>query len=235
MYINNQRLILPRILCIETSTTVCSVAINNDQNLLFEKNIIEGQRHSEIITVLIEELLKYSGIGMSDIDAVAVSRGPGSYTGLRVGYSTAKAICYSMKIPLITIDTLRALAYHHVKEGSVVVPMIDARRKEVYSSTWSEKGSVLDETHSLILTDVDIAAKYPYDNIILCGDGSLKALEYFKEKQITMGSPISLAKYLLPLAEVAFHNQKYDDIAYAVPHYFKSPNITKSIKNILNI
>lgn len=225
---------MPKILCIETTTTVCSIAIQLD-GVIIDKNILDGQRHSEVITVLIKELLAELSMSMDDLDAVAVSMGPGSYTGLRVGYSAAKAICYALNIPFITIDTLEALAYNYIGSGSNIISMIDARRLEVYCAVWSDDGKCIKDTHALILDEPNILEKISCEKIILCGDGSVKAEKYFNEKQIVMGTPISLAKYLVPLAVKKYNLNDFADIAYAVPHYFKSPNITKSKKNILGI
>lgn len=225
---------MPKILCIETTTSVCSIAIELD-GVIIDKNILDGQRHSEVITVLIQEMLAEFSLSMGDLDAVAVSMGPGSYTGLRVGYSAAKALCYGLDIPFITIDTLEALAYNYIGSGSTIIPMIDARRLEVYCAVYSEDGNCIIDTQTLILDGPNILEKFGFDNIILCGDGSVKAEIYFNKKQIVMGTPISLAKYLVPLAVKKYNLNDFADIAYAVPHYFKSPNITKSKKNILGI
>ncbi len=221
------------LLSLETATAVCSVAIQRNDGQIFEQNINDGNRHSKIITLLIRDLLTEAGLSMSDLDAVAVSKGPGSYTGLRVGYSAAKAICFAMDIPLLCIDSLEALAYANKKKGYAVAPMIDARRMEVYYSLWNDKHEQLRETNALVVDEhsfddlLESGAK-----LILCGDGAQKIFDIMESTQFLLGTPISLAKYLLPIAQEAYLKEQFADVAYAVPFYFKSPLITKSKKKL---
>ena len=147
---------MPPILLLETSTTVCSVALAGDDGILAFREINEGYAHSENITVFIEETLNEAGIKMADLAAVAVSSGPGSYTGLRIGVSTAKGICFALDKPLISVGTLDGMASgfattRDVTKGAFLVPMIDARRMEVYCSVYDAGMSEVEPPQAKII------------------------------------------------------------------------------------
>ena len=143
------------ILCIETSTDVCSVCISDGKRLLAIRETGRSYSHNEVIAVFIDECVKEANMQIRDLEAVSISRGPGSYTALRIGTSTAKGICYALDIPLITVDTLKALALSVtdiVKPNGVIIPMIDARRDEVYAAVYDSSFKEL--ARSLILSPI---------------------------------------------------------------------------------
>src|SRR6188508_2360835 len=140
---------MPLILSLETSTTVCSVAIHRGQNLLASAEVHIEQSHASKLAILIEEVRKLAGIELKELSAIAISSGPGSYTGLRIGTSTAKGLCYALNIPLISINTLEVLAHLMSSlnfNNSLLCPMIDARRMEVYCLLTDDKLNVIHPT-----------------------------------------------------------------------------------------
>ena len=148
------------ILCIETATPVCSVALSKNGEILSLKETARKNSHSEVVTLFIDDLLRENKIQYTDLNAVAVSKGPGSYTGLRIGVSTAKGLCYALDIPLIAINTLRSMAYdmaeiylkeRKASENILFCPMIDARRMEVYSAIYNKDNNEVRETKAEII------------------------------------------------------------------------------------
>ncbi len=220
------------ILCLETTTNTCSVALCTSKGT-YEKNVDEGLRHSAVITLFIQDVLQKSDITISQLDAIAVSKGPGSYTGLRVAYSTAKAICFAQDIPLLEIDTLQAAAQMHLHEADRVISMIDARRMEVYYSIWGTEGNVIQPTSNLIIDNPFDLTDLSSQKTILCGDGAQKAIDYWSDERLILGQTILRAKHMLPLAIDQYQKQEFSDVAYAIPYYFKAPKITKSNKLLI--
>jgi tRNA threonylcarbamoyladenosine biosynthesis protein TsaB len=174
------------ILNIETSTEVCSVNITRDGQLIAERESIEGMNHSRLLTVYIEELIHETGIPASGLNAVAVSKGPGSYTGLRIGVSVAKGLCYSLEIPLIAVGTLDAAgkyaAENHKKyladdnhvEQTLFCPMIDARRMEVYTAIYNFKGEKLEPVSAKIIDENSFTDLLQNQRILFFGNGAQK-------------------------------------------------------------
>lgn len=214
------------ILSIETATDVCSVALAEDDRILSQRTPLEGMRHSSILTTLIHEVVTESGFLMKDLSAVAISNGPGSYTGLRVGASTAKGICHALEIPLIAISTLESLA-HNIKGASHVMATIDARRMEVYAAIYSN-GRLITDVHNLIWSPDSIEElSNNYSTITICGNGIEKAELLFKGfKNINRQPTKCNAALLVPLAHKHYCHEYFVDIAYHDPFYYKSPNIT---------
>ncbi|MBQ3677138.1 MAG: tRNA (adenosine(37)-N6)-threonylcarbamoyltransferase complex dimerization subunit type 1 TsaB [Bacteroidales bacterium] len=219
---------MKRILSIETSTSVCSVAIHEDGKCTALKELNVPNAHSEKLTVLIESILKEKNLQVSDCNAVAISKGPGSYTGLRIGTSVAKGLCYACNLPLIMVDTLQAIALsckETVKNDNadnVYMPMIDARRMEVYTAEWSQAMTNLRETYALI---VDENTKQNFDSnkhYYLCGDGSEKCKELLECENITFVPDIqATAKTIGDIADTMFDNGEFADVAYFEPFYLK--------------
>jgi len=226
------------ILNIETATPVCSVCISEDEQVLVTKEITEGLSHAENLTILIQDAFKEIEMPMQSIDAVAVSKGPGSYTGLRIGLSVAKGICYALDKPLIAIDSLKALAYGMYNQigitDALYSPMIDARRMEVYTALYDSKFDtpVLD-THAKIINENSfqeyINKKY---RIILGGDGAEKCALVLHSPLVTHHKIISSATFLVNLSHQAFNIQIFSDLLYMQPSYHKKPNITVARKKI---
>lgn len=218
------------ILCLETATPVCSVALNSACCTLAKRET-EGQNaHSEKITNFIREVMEEAGIGYSQLDAVAVSQGPGSYTGLRIGVSTAKGICYAADLPLMAIDTLEAMAYGmkeklggQLEPNDLLIPMIDARRMEVYASVFDANLQKINETAALVIDEHSFDDLLEGHRLWLFGDGAPKLGKLFEghpNVNIIDGFKPSAA-YMRLLAEQALQKQQFVDVAYFEPFYLK--------------
>ncbi len=224
------------IIGIETATDVCSVAISRDGDIVAEASLATGMRHSSALTGLIKDVVDTSGISMKELSAIAISDGPGSYTGLRVGASTAKAMCYALDLPLIAIPTLLSLGMEvGASNDHIVLSTLDARRMEVYALIMKGDGTTVKETHAIIWTEDEIATLYEtYGAMTVCGTGVEKAQELLAEcPSLKLHVSECDAKLLLPLAQHKYAHQDFVDIAYHDPFYYKSPNITQSKKRIL--
>ncbi len=217
---------MPLILSIETSTTVCSVALHQGTTLLASSEILIEKSHSKYITVLIEKLFSQSGKNMTDLAAVAVSKGPGSYTGLRIGVSTAKGICYALEKPLIAIDTLKSMAYNvnlSNVQKALLCPMIDARRMEVYCALYDNELNCKEEVSAKIVDEnsfKEILSKHP---ILFFGDGAQKCKNLFgnNKNAIFIEKIYPSAVSIGELAWKAFAEKNFEDVAYFEPFYLK--------------
>ncbi|MCQ2606879.1 MAG: tRNA (adenosine(37)-N6)-threonylcarbamoyltransferase complex dimerization subunit type 1 TsaB [Bacteroidales bacterium] len=219
---------MKRILSIETATGVCSVAIHEDGKCVALREIKEANAHSEKLTVLIEELLQENSLQVKDCDAVAVSIGPGSYTGLRIGASVAKGLCYACSLPVITVDTLQALALSCKKKvgcdnpDAIYMPMIDARRMEVYTAQWDWQMQKLEDTHALVVTYEAKASFEPIKQYYFCGDGSEKCRETLESPNITFVDGIyATAETIGEIASEMYDRKEFADVAYFEPFYLK--------------
>lgn len=228
------------ILCIETSTAVCSVALVENGNVIALRESIDGQNHAEKITIFIDEIMKETNVVYKDLDAIAVSMGPGSYTGLRIGVSTAKGFCYALEKPLIAVDTLAAMAYGFISSQlsaisnqptAILCPMIDARRMEVYTAFFNEKLERTSETEALVINENSFMELKQNNHLYLFGDGADKLATLFEnDKNITVVEKFHCsAAYMATLAEEAFKNKDFVDVAYFEPFYLKNfvPGIPK--------
>ncbi len=218
------------LLHIETATNICSVCISKGDKIvaLFESD--DSFSHAKSVTILIEKCLRKAKITMQHLSAVAVSKGPGSYTALRVGSSTAKGICYAMEIPMIAVDTLKALATASQSkddhENTIYCPMIDARRMEVYASLYNSKMQLISKTNAIIIDENSFNEFYSNGKILkLSGDGAKKCKEILHKNTIDSNTLCS-SMHLVALAMEDFKNELFVDIAYFEPTYFKPPNIT---------
>lgn len=224
------------LLHIETSTAVCSVALSRGQELLVCRDIAEGMNHAAILAPLIKELMAEVGWRPSSLQAISVSSGPGSYTGLRVGSSTAKAMAYTLEIPLVAVPTLKALAveaFRRHPEASRALPMIDARRNEVYAALYDRSMAEVWPVSSVILDRAFFETGLPSTgNIICCGDGALKIgdLALGLEHIIIDPEILCSAGYLVSPACDLLDRQEKVDVLHFVPYYHKPPNITVSKK-----
>ena len=234
------------ILCLETSTAVCSVALVDNSNVIALRESLDGQNHAEKITIFIDEVMKEANISYNELEAIAVSKGPGSYTGLRIGVSTAKGLCYAMEKPLIAIDTLAAMTegfldnnfdndhdtnIKSLPSSSIFCPMIDARRMEVYSAFFTEDMKKIYETEALIIDESSFSDLKLNHHLYLFGDGADKLVSLFEnEENITVIEKFHCsAAYMARLAEEAFKNNDFVDTAYFEPFYLKDfvPGIPK--------
>lgn len=218
------------ILCLETATPVCSVALNDGNKTLAHRECTGQNAHSEKITIFIKEVLDEVGISYDQLDAVAVSMGPGSYTGLRIGVSTAKGICYAADRKLMAVDTLQAMAYgmqrklqDKLNSDDLLIPMIDARRMEVYASVFDAEMNKLQDTAALVIDE------HSFDNLIsghriwLFGDGAPKLEKVFEgnEKIQIIKDFEPSAAYMAPLVDKTLNQQDFVDVAYFEPFYLK--------------
>jgi tRNA threonylcarbamoyladenosine biosynthesis protein TsaB len=168
------------ILSIETATKVCSVALHENDTLLGSQDLLVDKSHSEFLAVMIQDLLGYTDKSMSDLTAVAVSKGPGSYTGLRIGVSTAKGICFGLNIPLISVNSLRAMAYEvnlHNIEGYDLCPMLDARRMEVYYLIADHELKVIQKTKAIVIDKNSFSKELRNKGMLFFGNGMSKCRE----------------------------------------------------------
>jgi len=210
------------ILHIETSTKVCSVALSlNGKTISLKETEEDGYSHGENLTLFIQDVLKQADISLKDINAVSVASGPGSYTGLRIGVSTAKGLCYPLNIPLIAIDALTSLKeIAKVKyPESTLSPLIDARRMEVYNSFYSSSNELLKPISADIIEQNSYSEFEPF---VYFGDGAEKLKELWKSRNCIADLSIkSSAKGQAKLAFEKYQNQDFEDLAYFEPFYLK--------------
>lgn len=220
------------ILSIETATSVCSVALHNEGALLAEQTLYIEQSHSGLLAPSIKSLLSYCSLVMNDIEAVAVSKGPGSYTGLRIGVSTAKGICDAIDKPLIAINTLEAMAFGVSKyvntENSLLCPMIDARRMEVYYLLTDINQNIVKPTEPLIVDSSSFSAYLKSNNIVFFGNGSDKCKTVIKHPNASFINNIRPSAAAVGfLAYKSFEKKEFEDVAYFDPFYLKDFRVTK--------
>ncbi|MGB1448651.1 MAG: tRNA (adenosine(37)-N6)-threonylcarbamoyltransferase complex dimerization subunit type 1 TsaB [Flavobacteriaceae bacterium] len=220
------------LLHIETATTNCSVALSNKEELVYCKEHNEPDfRHSDYLHLFIENTLKEAGVSIQSLAGVGVSMGPGSYTGLRIGVSSAKGICYANDIPLIAVNTLEVLAQQcQVEEGAYILPMIDARRMEVFTMTLDAKRKVVQPTAAKILTQ-EWAMELPEGEKVIIGSGAEKCQEVFvgNEFDYRMEIRVPSARDMVELVHQKFKTQQWEDVAYFEPFYLKD-FYTNSVK-----
>lgn len=223
----------PILLHIETSTDVCSVAISRGLNLIGHVLEREGRRHAAFLPLMIESARLKAGLSLEALDAVSYSKGPGSYTGLRVGLSTAKGICFALGKPLIGISTLLAMSYGSGAEwpGSILIPMIDARRDEVYREVYNPDRAVIEPAAPLILTRESFREYLDQgEHVLLCGNGALKARSILRPSELLHFGGFEIdAAYLVPPAVNCFLKGQFENLAYAVPEYLKAPAYQKAL------
>ena len=212
------------ILNIETSISTASICLKNDiglDELLTNDN---QKDHAGWLHEAIDSLLKKNNYSSADLNAVAVSIGPGSYTGLRVGLASAKGFCYALNIPLIAVSTLKMMAFavkDEVQDADLICPMIDARRMEVFTATYSTsliekmapRAAIIDETFGQIFDS--------NEKIIFCGNGSRKLQNYYSTPYTTYSNTVANASHLAHLAEISFRENDFSDLAYTEPLYIK--------------
>ncbi len=219
------------ILGIETATSVCSVALVRDGKLLAIRESVGSRDHSAALTTYIADIFAEAGLTYQQMDAIAVSMGPGSYTGLRIGVSSAKGLCYALDKPFIAVDTLKSLAWQALQnckqenknmEDILLVPMLDARRMEVYTAVFDQNLNYIEPVNAHIVTEESFMA-FSGKEIIYFGDGASKCLSLLESKaNTTFLDDISLsAKAICMLAEKEFENHNFADVAYCEPFYLK--------------
>lgn len=219
---------MANILLIETATQVCSVGILTNEGLVAIKESFDQKSHAEWITVFIQEVMDKASLSFEKLDAVAVSKGPGSYTGLRIGVSTAKGICYALDKPLIAVDTLRALAFgmrnelQSVDPNTLFCPMIDARRMEVYTAFFDQNIEPITDTQALVVDQDSFQKFWAEKKIFFAGDGASKCKPLFQQKSNAVFLDIGCSvRYMTTLAKTAFDQQNFENVAYFEPFYLK--------------
>lgn len=211
------------ILSLETTTTNCSVSLSLDDKLIaLKENKSKSYSHSEKLHLFIEEVFKQTAYSLSDLDALAVSKGPGSYTGLRIGVSAAKGLCFSLDIPLLAIDTLEALSQQALhKDYEFIIPMLDARRMEVYTAVFDSTGKKTSPTEAKILQE-DAYQEYLNKGKTLCiGNAVEKFKPICSHKNAFFLEVLPSAKEMIHLAEQQYKKNDIVDVAYFEPYYLK--------------
>lgn len=227
------------ILNIETSTSVCSVAVSNDAECVFNKEDHSGPNHAVKLGVFIDEALSFIDNHAIPLDYVAVSSGPGSYTGLRIGVSMAKGICYGRSVKLLSVPTLELLCVpvllHHeeIEDNALIVPMLDARRMEVYAEVFDRALRPVRGIHSDIVDENTYKEYLDKGPVYFFGNGAAKCMKAINHPNAHLIEDIEpLAKNMYPLAAKRVAQEKFEDVAYFVPFYLKD-FVAKKPKKLL--
>lgn len=230
---------MPNILNIDTSSSICSVALAKDGEITMGLESSKKMDHSTSLAPFVEKCLDFLRERKEKLDAVSVTSGPGSYTGLRIGLSLAKGIAFGFEIPLITLSSLEVMAvraiftYPDFSGEEIIVPMIDARRMEVYTGGFNSNLKNIYPEKALILDENSFTELKDYDKIIFIGDGSKKFKDiYTNKKAIWLGEGMPHAKYMAAISEKYFRENKFSDIAYSVPSYLKEYQATEPKKRL---
>ena len=231
------------IICLETATNICSVALCDDAGVISMRQNSELKSHASMLTVFIDELLREYGIRAKDLEAIAVSKGPGSYTGLRIGVSVAKGIAYAASIPLIGVDTTLSMFWglsgtQYYSSGNEVsylyCPMLDARRMEIYYALYDSDGNTVKEISAEVIDENSFNNIPVSKRIIFFGDGAVKCKEIIKRNNTFFVDDFKIsASYMFIPASKALKTHDYEDIAYFEPFYLKDFIASKPRKNIL--
>ena len=237
---------LTKILCIETSTEICSVILTEAGKIIDQLEDFSGMNHSKKLTQFIDDILKRNQLKAADLSAVAVSEGPGSYTGLRIGVSAAKGICFAVNKPLIAISPLKAMAHHVIQAstnlgftpviGDLLVPMIDARRMEVYRAIFNSRLETIREAEAVIVDEQTLDAELEHSRLLFFGNGAAKCKSVVHHPNaLFIDGIITSAINLAALAQTKFELKEFADLAYFEPHYLKEFLAIKSNKNIFGL
>lgn len=221
------------ILNIETSTEVCSVALAENGTTLFAKESSEGMNHAEMLTVFIQDLFSDNQLSLKSVDAVAVSKGPGSYTGLRIGVSVAKGLCYALDIPLISINSLDVLGkyaaqnlskFYKSETGKMLFcPMIDARRMEVFTALYNESGEQIKPVTAEIVDETFLEDILETHKVMFFGNGAQKCKQKLTHPNALFNGPEKTsAQFMQNLAQIKYNRNEFEDVAYFEPFYLKN-------------
>ena len=227
------------ILNIETSTSVCSCALTFNGTVIFNRENLEGQSHSTLLGVFVEETMMYVRENRMALDAIAVSSGPGSYTGLRIGVSEAKGLAYGLGVPLTAIPTpllMASIVKNNVPPNALLCPMIDARRLEVYATIFDTSLNVIRETSAEIINENSYAGLLEKHQVAFFGNGSEKCKPLLPHPNAQFIYNIHpLASGMMPLAEKAFAEKNFVDAAYFEPHYLKEYEAVVGKNKVLQV
>ena len=210
------------ILCIETASTNCSVAIGvNGKLLALKEDYDSSYSHAERLHTFIKELVEDNDLKLSDLDAIAVSKGPGSYTGLRIGVSAAKGLCFSLDIPLISVATLTSIA-HQVEDEGTIIPMMDARRMEVYTAVFDKDKNQIEETSAKILDPESYSSNLEEGLVYFIGSGVEKFKKICEHPNARyIEGKLPSAAQMVSLATMKHKKSDFEDVAYFEPYYLK--------------
>ncbi len=213
---------MPTILCIETATTNCSVAIaHNGKTLAVKEDYNGSYSHAEKLHLFIQEILEENNLKLSNLDAVAISTGPGSYTGLRIGVSAAKGLCFSLDIPLISVPTLTALA-NQVEQQGIVIPMLDARRMEVYAAVFDSAKEQILKTSAIILEPDSFQEYMERDQVYFIGSGVEKFQKICRHPNANfIENKLPSAREMVEIAVFKHKKSDFENVAYFEPYYLK--------------
>ena len=230
------------IICLETATNICSVALCDSAGVVSLRESSDIKSHASVLTVFIEEVLKENGLRAHDLEAIAVSKGPGSYTGLRIGVSVAKGIAYAASIPLIGIETTLSMFWgiagnpdnqKKYESNSLYCPMLDARRMEVYYAIYDTKGNIVKGISAEIISEATFSNIPDSQKIIFFGDGAAKCKELIKRTNLYFADEFNIsASYMHIPVYQAFKSRDYEDVAYFEPFYLKDFITSKPRKNL---
>jgi tRNA threonylcarbamoyladenosine biosynthesis protein TsaB len=214
------------ILQIETATPVCSVAISQHGKTIQLKEEAAPNIHASSVTLFIEEVMQKAELNYSDLDAIAISKGPGSYTGLRIGVSTAKGLCFALDKPLIAVSTLKMMANGFLKDApnynGLICPMIDARRMEVFTAIYKQDLTVFEEVNAKIVAEQSFEDILTQQAITFIGDGAEKCMSVIAHQNAAIStSNYNSAANMSSLAFEAFQHGVFEDVAYFEPFYLK--------------
>jgi tRNA threonylcarbamoyladenosine biosynthesis protein TsaB len=217
------------ILNIESATTMCSVALAKDALCIDSQEIDEGYSHAENLAVFVDEILKRNNLKVTDLNAIAISEGPGSYTGLRIGVSLAKGLCYGGNVKLIAVSTLQQMCMHpdvvkelNFRKDGLLCPMLDARRMEVYTSVYDVGLKVLLEPTNLILDETSYESFLAEEPVIFFGNGSDKFQDVTKSESAYFVKNVTpSAIQMVGLSELKYQASHFEDVAYFEPFYLK--------------
>jgi tRNA threonylcarbamoyladenosine biosynthesis protein TsaB len=218
---------MPVILNLETATKVCSVSLSKDEEIISYREYFGEYAHAEKLTVFVQQVLKEAQLAFSDLDAVAVSKGPGSYTGLRIGVSAAKGFAFTLEIPLLAVSTLENMALQAIRKtgdpSALYCPMIDARRMEVYCAFYDKELKEIQKTSAEIIDENSFDGLLKTHKVFFFGDGSAKCREVLGANPSAVFlegiGPSSLS--MAPLSLAAFKAEKFENVAYFEPFYLK--------------
>ena len=217
----------PLILHIETSTELCSVALSHGDCCIAVRENSEGRNHATMLTPFIDDLLITNNVSTNQLDAIAVSSGPGSYTGLRIGLSTAKGLCYGGNIPLVAVSTLQAMSVgfaqnNDIPDSALLCPMIDARRMEVYTALYDKDGRQVEKVSAEIITEQTFEPWLDAHQIFFFGNGATKCCTTITHRNAVFAEDfVHSAHYMIQLVLQAYSKKQFEDTAYFEPFYLK--------------
>ncbi len=233
-------------LCIDTATSVCSVVLAHNDKVLSRKESNDEKVHASNLVVFIKQVMDEAALSIGQLDAVAVSKGPGSFTGLRIGVSTAKGLCYGAGIPLISVETLQIMAYGMymkalsgfakklIPDSALYCPMIDARRMEVYTAIYNHKNQIIKETTAMNVEEETFGSLLQQTQIVFAGNGSNKCKTKLQHKNaIFMNDFYHSALYMVDIVLDAYRKKKFEVLAYFEPYYLKDFIATVSKRKII--